>query len=263
MDLTRTLQNIGLSEKESKIYLSLLTLKEALPGVLAKKSGVKRPTAYLVLEQLLKKGLVSQVKKGRYFYFQPVNPHSLLEDQYRRFHDLEKSLPELLSLHKQMSVQPQVSFFQGEEGLMRIMEDTLKASTELLCWADVPLSVRSQSLPTDYFKKQYIPKKIQRKLWLRGIFSYDRAALEYKKRGKEELREVYLISKADFPFKNEINIYDDKVAIISHPDQMGVIIQNQNIADTQRSIFNFAFKYAKLAEKDLLTPEDLSFLERK
>lgn len=255
MDLPRTLQNIGLSEKESKIYLELLTLKEALPGVIAKRAGVKRPTAYLVLDQLLKKGLVSQVKKGRYFYFQPVNPHSLVEDQYKRFNDLEKSLPELLSLHEQFSAQPQVSFFQGREGIIRIMEDTLTAKTELLCWADVSLATRT--LLKDYYPS-YITKKVKRKVWLRGIFSYDKAALEVKRRGKEELREVVLIPKEEFPFKNEINIYDDKVAIVSHADQMGVIIQNQNIADTQRSIFNFAFKYAKLAE-----PEHLKSMNRK
>ena len=63
---------------------------------------------------------------------------------------------------------------------------------------------------------------------------------------------MYLIPKEDYPFKNEINIYDDKIAIISHEDKMGVIIQNANIAETQRSIFNFAFKYAKIAEKELL-----------
>jgi hypothetical protein len=48
-----------------------------------------------------------------------------------------------------------------------------------------------------------------------------------------------------------INIYDDKVAIVSHQDQVGVIIENKNIADTQRSIFNFAFDYAKILESGM------------
>ena len=76
MDLPKILQGIGLSEKESRVYLELLSLKEALHSQISRKAGVKRPTTYLILEQLAKKGLVSQVKKGRYVYFQPVNPHS-------------------------------------------------------------------------------------------------------------------------------------------------------------------------------------------
>ncbi len=75
----------------------------------------------------------------------------------------------------------------------------------------------------------------------------------FKKFGEAELREIYLIPKEKFPFRNEINIYDDKVAIISHEDEIGVIIQNKNIADTQRSIFELGFEYAKILERDLLT----------
>ncbi len=245
MDLNSVLENIGLSEKESKIYLALLEMKESLPSTIAKKAGVKRPTTYLILEQLLQKGLLSQIKKGGYFYFQPVNPHSILEDQYKKYNDLEKALPELLSMHALYSVKPQVSFFEGKEGIIRIMEDTLKTSTELLCWADVNLA--NNTLLKDYYPG-YIKTKVARGIWLRGIFSYDKYALKLKENGQKELREVYLIPKEKFPFKNEINIYDNKVAIVSHEDQIGVIIENKNIADTQRSIFNFAFEYAKILD---------------
>lgn len=248
MDLTQTLTQLGLSDKEAKVYLSLLTLKEALPSVISKHANIKRPTTYLILDQLAEKGLASKVKKGSYYHFQPITPHNLLEKQHKIYQNIEEALPELLSLHEKFAVKPQVSYFEGKKGLIQIMEDTLTTSTDLLCWADVTLATKT--LLEDYYPS-YIKTKVERKIWLRGIFSYDKNALNLKQRGKEELREVYLIPKEDYPFKNEINIYDNKIAIISHEDKMGVIIQNANIADTQRSIFNFAFKYAKLAEKEL------------
>lgn len=252
MDLEATLQNIGLSEKEAKIYLALLKLKESHPSTIAYVANVKRPTTYLVLEQLEQRGLVSKVTKEKTQYYQPITPHSVLEDQYERYKALEEALPELLNIHKKFAVTPQVSLFEGKKGLINIMEDTLRTSTELLCWADVDLATRT--ILADYYPS-YIEKKVKRGIWLRGIFSYGPEALKYKKRGKEELREIYLIPKEEFPFKNEINIYDNKVAIISHQDQMGVIIENENIAETQRSIFNFAFKYSKFAEKEILTTD--------
>lgn len=245
MNLQSILEDIGLSEKETKIYLALLELKEALPSTISKKSGTKRPTTYLILDELLKKGLASKVKKQGYYYFQATTPHNLLEDEYRKYHNLEQALPELLKLHEIYSVKPQVSYFEGKEGLIRIMEDTLTTKTDLLCWADVSLA--TETVLKDYYPS-YVKKKVQRGIWLRGIFCSDKAAEEFQKKSKEELREVYLIPKKDFPFKNEINIYDDKVAIISHEDKIGVIIQNKNIADTQRAIFEFAFKYAKLSK---------------
>lgn len=245
MELTNILQNIGLTEKEAKIYLTLLELKESLPSVIARKSAVKRPTTYVILDELQKKGIVSHVKKGKFLYFRALHPRALLEDQHDKYSALAKAIPELLKLHEKYSATPQMSVFEGEEGLIRIMEDTLTTKTELLCWADASLAVGSLK---EYYPN-YIAKKVKRGIQLRGIFCRDEVALDLQQREKEELREVYLIPKEKFPFKNEINIYDDKIAIISHHDQIGIIIQNKNIADTQRAIFELGFEYAKMLDK--------------
>lgn len=245
--LTQILQNIGLTEKESKIYLALLQLRDALPSIIAKRSGIKRPTAYVILEQLQKKGLVSYVKRGRTLYFRALNPNNFVEDQYNKYKGLENALPDLLKMHESYVVTPQMSVFESKEGLIKIMEDTLTTRTGLLCWADVTEAVTSLK---DYYPT-YIAKKVKRKIFLRGIFCADKLAKRFQEHGEDELREVYLIPKEKFPFKNEINIYDDKVAIISHADQIGIIIQNKNIADTQRSIFELGFEYAKILDKSV------------
>lgn len=257
MDLQKTLQDIGLSDKEAKVYITLLSLNEALPSTISRKSGVKRPTTYDILEYLKKRGLVSHIKKKGVLYFRALNPHQLLEDQYNRYTNLEKAIPELVQLHDRYAATPQMMVFEGKEGLIKVMEDTLTTSTELLCWADISLATDTLK---DYYPT-YISKKVKRDLWLRGVFTYSKTALEFKKRGDKELREIYMVPGEDFPFKNEINIYDDKVAIISHEDQVGVIIQNKNIADTQRAMFEIGFKYAKSIEDDLLTEEDKKYLE--
>ncbi|PIZ72141.1 hypothetical protein COY07_03625 [Candidatus Peregrinibacteria bacterium CG_4_10_14_0_2_um_filter_43_11] len=243
MDLNKILENNGLSEKEAKVYLTLLELKEALPSSISRRSGIKRPTTYVVLDQLQKKGLVSYVKKGKWQYFQAINPHSLLEKEYNRYHGLELALPELLQLHQRYAVTPQMQVFEGKAGLIQIMEDTLTTKTELLVWANTTAAV--MSCLKDYYP-EYIRKKVERGIWVRGVVCDDKLSVQFKERGKAELRELYLIPEKDFPFKNEINIYDDKVAIVSHEDEIGVIIRNQNIADTQRAIFKLGFEYAKI-----------------
>lgn len=258
INLEEIIQQQGLSEKEAKIYLVLLGLHEALPSSIARKSGIKRPTTYVILDQLEKLGLASHVKKGAHLYFRPLDPTSFIKEQLHKYKVLEKALPELLNLHKAYGVRPQMSVFEGKEGLTQIMEDTLTARDKmLLCWADISLAV--YTILQDYYPT-YIEKKVKNKIYLKGIFPYEQKSLTFKKRGKSELREVYLVPRDRFPFKNEINIYDDKVAIISHQDEVGVIIQNQNIADTQRAIFNLGFEYAKLLEPKILTKEDKKYL---
>jgi len=256
--LQSVLRNVGLSDKEASIYLVLLELKEALPSTISRKANVKRPTTYTVLERLQSLGLATHVRKGKFLYYQALHPSSLVNDRLSKYQELEKALPELTSLHQKFAVIPQMSVYEGKEGLIKIMEDTLTTSTEVLVWADVDDAVTT--VLKDYYPS-YIKKKVKNKVYVRGIGTYTPIALDFKKKGKEELREIYLIPKEKFPFKNEINIYDDKVAILSHEDGMGIIIQNQNIADTQRSIFEFGYEYAKMMEPKILSKKDKEYLE--
>ena len=67
-----------------------------------------------------------------------------------------------------------------------------------------------------------------------------------EKTNKKELREVLTVPKCDFPINNEISIYQDKLAIRSYSDdKLVVVICSQQIADTQRAIFNLLWKLLK------------------
>ena len=55
------------------------------------------------------------------------------------------------------------------------------------------------------------------------------------------MRHLILISKERLVFSNGINIYNNKVAIFSFPERIGVIIESEKIAETQRSIFELAW----------------------
>ncbi|KKU45024.1 MAG: hypothetical protein UX62_C0043G0003 [Microgenomates group bacterium GW2011_GWA2_46_7] len=72
----------------------------------------------------------------------------------------------------------------------------------------------------------------------------------HAKDNKEELRETIILPRKDFPVSNEINIYQNKVAIMSFGDEkIGIIIESQQIADTQRAIFNLLWKSLKKTQK--------------
>ena len=242
----------GLSDKQALVYLTLLELNEALPSVLAKKSGLKRPTVYVILDQLIEVGLVSHTKRKNSTYYSPIDPKSFFEDRQRKLDALSLAIPELITLNQRFEASPKMIVFEGEQGITQVREDTLNAEDEILCWSNVDLAVNT--VLVDYHPR-YLQKKLKKKITTKCLFLYDERALEMKRHAEEELREVYLIPRDKFPFDNEINIYNDKMSIISHKDKVGVIIQNQAIADTQRSIFNFAFEYAKLLEPQILTKE--------
>ena len=63
--LEKYLQDIGLNEKESKVYLALLAVDNSSVLDLSKKTELNRSTTYVVLETLAKKGLVSETTVGK------------------------------------------------------------------------------------------------------------------------------------------------------------------------------------------------------
>ncbi len=238
------LQGLGFSRKQALVYLTLLTFRELSSSIIAKKTGLKRPTIYKILEELTEKSCITTIKKNNVLHFKAI-PHQELIRLFSEKNTKEKSCIEMLNSdlkaietqHEKIAAEPQMSIYQGTEGLIQVMEDTLTTKEEILCWADIKSA--TQSLKAYY--PTYIQKKITRKINLRGIFCEDEVAHAFKKRGKKELREVKIIDKSKFPFENEICIYENKVAILSHEDKVGIIIQNQHIANTQRLIFELAW----------------------
>ena len=63
--LISQLVKVGLNEKESRVYLALLELGSGTAYAVAKKAGIKRPTAYIVLDELRKRGLVLKIPKSK------------------------------------------------------------------------------------------------------------------------------------------------------------------------------------------------------
>ncbi len=69
--LTKKLEEIGLNEKEAKVYIATLELGEGSASEIAKKSEVNRATTYFILEKLIKMGLVSTSNKEIYKNLSP------------------------------------------------------------------------------------------------------------------------------------------------------------------------------------------------
>ena len=63
--LKEQLEKIGLAEKEAKVFLASLELGSSAAQKIAKKAEINRATTYVIIEKLMKKGLMSSVEKGK------------------------------------------------------------------------------------------------------------------------------------------------------------------------------------------------------
>lgn len=252
-DLLAVLRSVGLDEKEAPLYLSGLQLGSAPASDYAKATGLNRITAYNSLEGLARRGLFTMVKKARGKWYAPVAPEYLSLEAQKNAQSLERVLPELRSLQGSAYRKPHIRFFEGWEGVRKVYEDTLLAEGELLNFANS--SVVREFWP-DY-DEEYVAERVRRGIHLRGISPNDAVACKVQGEDKKQLREIRLVPAEDFDFTNEINIYDHKVAICSfdaglkgESDMFGVIIESKEVAETQRQIFEMAWRYARLSRKD-------------
>ena len=119
--LKTLLQKIGLSEKDSEVYLACLELGTQPASVIARKAGLKRPTTYLILEELLKKGLVSEYTGSNVKFFTAVSPDYLLNyiEKQRREFDIIILDPPAFAKNKK-------SLEKGLSGYLFINERALK-----------------------------------------------------------------------------------------------------------------------------------------
>lgn len=253
--LKSALQKIGLSDKDAEVYLACLELGTQPASVIAKKTGLKRPTTYLILEGLVHKGLVSEYSGTNVKFFTAVQPDYLLhylEKQRRELQAHERQLTELLpqfhSLANPYSLNPRVRFFDGIEGIEAVMEDTLTSKNPICCYSSIDSWFSKDDLKKyiiEYGKKRVFEKKIP----LRGIILDTPAGRKYLEEDyppDAKMTETRWCPKDIALITSEINIYDNKIAICSlgRHDLIGVIIESEDIANTQRSIFELAWRAA-------------------
>jgi sugar-specific transcriptional regulator TrmB len=240
-ELIQPLIHLGLTEKEAKVYLANTEVGTAPVSAIGQAAKINRVTTYDILEKLKQKGLVSYFTKKKIKYFTSTKPEILLEEFEKRTNNLRTSLPKFKRLTGETN-HPRVRYFEGLEGIKTIYADTLTSKTEILNFSN-STEIRKQ---WPNYDKEYVEKRAKKNIFLRGLSPKDKAGEIVHSEDKKYNREIRLISEEQFNFSNEINIYDDKVAIISFKDELiGMIIESHEIASSQRAIFNMCWQFAE------------------
>lgn len=232
-----------MDDKEAALYLAGLKFGSAPASHYAKETGLNRITAYNVLEELVRKGYFTINRKLRSKWYAPIAPEYVSVEARKSVDALDRVLPELKSLMRAKFRKPRVRFFENWEGVKMVYEDSLTASTEILNFANSAL-VRSY---WPHYDEEYVAKRVAKKIYLRGIAPDDATGKRVHGHDKHNQREIRLVSVKDFDFNNEIKIYDNKVSIISFgkgDSLFGVIIESKEVAETQRQIFEMAWRFA-------------------
>jgi len=244
----KTLQAVltlsGLGEKESKLYTILLQEGIIPASVLITKSGLKKGNTYAVLHQLQEKNLVRTFTKDKKQYFQPEPPQNVLEMLQKRSEEtklatqyFEHILPDLSSQYKKSISKPVVRYFEGDEGIVKVFEDIYNVHNEYVTGC-LDIEESNISFP-NYVVKKLIPSRIKNGLHVSAILGDSPQSRELAKKDNEQLRDTVLVDKKRYPFPAEIDVYNDKIAMMSFKkgDFVAVILENEAMATSLMSLF--------------------------
>ncbi len=242
------LREIGLQGNEAKIYLTLLSLGTNPVSTIAKKAGLNRCTCYAVIERLIQKGFAGQIIKNNLAFFSAVDPVNILNHLKNRHLELEKkinilgkSLTHLQRVKNDRPERPKVVFFDNAAGLRNIMEDSLNSCGELRAYASLN---ELQNMLPDYFP-EYYARRTRKKIPVRAIYPASEVSYLHKLRDQQELRQSRLVPK-EFDFHLDILIYDNKVAITSLKAKFGILIENREMYEAQKRIFDLIWNATEI-----------------
>lgn len=241
--LLNTLKQIGMEEKQAKIYLACLELGEASIKDIAKKAGLKRTTIYDFLDEMLNEGYIRQTISGKKKRFIAVEPEELKVILKKKQALLEQILPQLNLVNNVTKVKPKIWFYNGVEGLKKVYADTLNYKGEILALGGEAI-VNEVSLE---WILDYVKKRVKKRITVRAIVA--RTPLLEKNfliEDKKQLRVSKIIDPKKFPFPIEINIYgNNRVFFASANEEMGLIIEGEGIHRAMRSFFELAWENLK------------------
>lgn len=243
------LQQLGLDDKEIKVYLQLLKHAPVRASTIAYQLGLPRTTVQNILLRLEKEEFASKSLEKNVALFSPIHPDNLIglvESKRRQQNsvfdrlsqDLKTITPQLtafLSPHKRI---PHVHFYQGREGARKILFDTLTSRTELKDFANIDAMFQHVKDIND----QYVAEREKTNITKRSLLLDTPFARQVYESGQysPKSHKGYKWIKANlYPFSLEMNIYDGKISYITYveDDFVGVIIANEHIYQMHESMW--------------------------
>ncbi len=246
------LEQSGLKPGEAKVYDILLQYGHSPASELVKKANFKRGMTYKFLDDLKTKGLVTSFKKNKKTYFKAEHPHKLLQDiedklkeyQTQRI-SLEAAMPSLESSYLVQETKPTVIYYEDTLGLKKVFADIYSPKEEVV-YGCVDLEIADKAIP-EYISHELIPLRIKNKVKAISFIADSPTAKTVHEKDAVSFRKSVLLDKKKYPIPAEIDVYENKIAMLSFNKGkfVGILIENADIARSLKSIFKLAFENSK------------------
>jgi len=237
----KQLEQFDLSDKEAHIYLATLELGSDTVQNIAKKANIHRVSAYDIIENLIKKGILSQIIKGKKRFFMAMEPEKMLDSLRYKTQLFAELMPELEAIRDKGVEKPKVMYFEGKEAVWNAYLDRLRHKPEL---KENLVYGSSEKLLTTFAKeyKKFTTERLEKGIKAKIIVERSESGLLEQKTASRQLREAKFLPP-EKKFKTNTIIYGNRMMIVSWDSMMSVIIEDKGNAENQRFLFDLLWEY--------------------
>ena len=252
MEIEKLLIEIGLTESEKKVYLTLLELGDSTRGELVDKSGIAGSKIYEVLHKLQEKGLAAIYIKNNVKHFKSTNPNQILyylEKKKKEVLDIEeqarKLIPSLLSRYTSSKEEQEVELLIGLKGLEIIFREQIdllqKGDT---CYVIGGTKESEEGAVQSFFEKIHLMRE-QKGIKTKMLFNLNQREVIHKIFSAKKYRST-TTKYIDHHYPVAINVYKDRTAIIIYGKSISaILIKSQDVASSFLEYFDILWKSAK------------------
>lgn len=239
-DIKTAIQDLWLSENETKIYLAILKWGALNVTEIATKTQLKRTTASNYLSEMLQKWLVARNVTGKRMKYIAESPEKLLRDYDQKRESFMDSLPELNSIYRNASQKASIRYFEGKSGIMDIYREISLGFLPIYTFYSIDrfLELFKDMSAMDEFVNNVV--RNENKI-VDLIEDTPKARNIMKYRAKKEKKWKFL--PKNFILGVDILIQWDKIAMVSFGSEMWIIIENAEIVSAQKQMFDFMWEH--------------------
>ncbi len=231
------LVELGLTNNEARVYLTLLGKGEMPANEMARLSGVHRVNVYDIIDRLLKKGLIAAAIKTNKYYYKASDPRDLalmLEEKKDRLNEV---LPKLKSMYHSAPEKEEVFYFKGPDSV-------IKAYYMLLEQKQPIYGIGGRGANRLFLKhrhKRFTAERVKRKIPGKVLYFENYSGMDIG----GPLIEVRFLPK-EYENPAMIDICGNMVLILLATDDIsGILIKNRHIAKGYMNYFNILWNIAK------------------
>lgn len=240
------LKEIGLSPKETEVYLASLKMGPTSILALSRQTKIHRPALYKVLEDLIDRGVFKTTVSGKRKLYFAVDPKQLLDYLRRKEKLLKEALPGLEAMVSTGKRKAKISYFEGQKQLQELFKTGLEAKTKEM-YSFFPSKYMIKLFGKKEMEK-IIAERVEKGIKVKTLrSSQSEEPFEGSELTKKALREVRYIPD-ERVFEMGIVIFDNKVNLFAPVEEnFGIQIESEAFSKLMKYFFEALWSMSKEA----------------